>query len=177
MNSNQLLEQLKMITVWLPVKKYDNYEVSICGMVRNVITKRILKPAIDGPGYYYVNLSKNGKVKNTKIHRLVAKHFLPNIKNDKCIDHINNNQLDNTISNLRWCTQQQNIFNQKLSSKNTSGIKGVCWDNAINKWKAQIRINYKNIYLGCYDDINDAISARQKKAKELFGKYINSCEL
>ena len=51
-----LLEQLKMITVWLPINGYDNYEVSICGMVRNVNTKRILKPGINNGGYYYVIL-------------------------------------------------------------------------------------------------------------------------
>ena len=39
-----LLQQLLQLTIWLPIKVYDNYEVSICGMVSNVITKRILKP-------------------------------------------------------------------------------------------------------------------------------------
>ena len=177
MNSNQLLEQLKMITVWLPVKKYDNYEVSICGMVRNVITKRILKPAIDGPGYYYVNLSKNGKVKNTKIHRLVAKHFVPNINNAKCIDHINNNKLDNTFSNLRWVSYQQNQFNRSMSKRNTSSIKGVYFDKRRQKWCAQIQLNKKYIHLDYNYNIEDAKIARQTKAKELFGNFINACEL
>ena len=48
MDHKLLLEQLKMITDWLRIKGYPNYEVSICGMVRNVITKRILKPGING---------------------------------------------------------------------------------------------------------------------------------
>ena len=112
MNSKELLEQLLQFTVWLPIKGYDNYEVSICGMIRNVITKRILKPGINN-GYYSVVLC-NGKHKTLNIHRLVAQHFIPNIKNDEFIDHKNNNKLDNTISNLRWVTKQQNSFNSLL---------------------------------------------------------------
>ena len=33
------------------------------------------------------------------------------------------------------------------------------------------------MYLGCYDNLEDAKIARQLKAKELFGDFINSCEL
>ena len=110
MDYKLLLEQLKMITVWLPIKNHDKYEVSICGMVRNITTKRILKPWIC-LGYYTVKLCK----KNYKIHRLVAIQFIPNIKNESSVDHINNNTLDNTVSNLRWCSHQQNIFNATIS--------------------------------------------------------------
>ena len=79
MDYKLLLEQLKMITIWKSIKGYDNYEVSICGMVRNVITKRILKPGIDGSGYYNVKIYNNNKSKTHKIHRLVAKHFIPKL--------------------------------------------------------------------------------------------------
>ena len=176
MNSKELLEQLLQLTIWLDIKGYENYQISICGSVRNVKTKRILIPIINTHGYYYVNLYKNNKMKHEFIHRLVAIHFIPNINNSKCIDHINNHQLDNTISNLRWCTHQQNSFNSSLSSKNTSGFKGVCWCKKLNRWKAQIMFNYKRINIGYFDNINDAISARQNKSTELFGIYQNSCE-
>ena len=177
MNSKILLEQLLLKTVWLPIKDYDNYEVSICGSVRNAITKRVLKPGIDGPGYYYVDLCKNGNHKKHKIHRLVARQFIPNINNNICVDHINNDKLDNTVSNLRWVSYQQNNFNSQLSSKNTSGIKGVYFYKNYQKWQVRIRFNNKLIHLGYYDNIEDAKLARQTKSKELFGEYINSCEL
>ena len=51
------------------------------------------------------------------IHQLVAKQFIPNINNDRCVDHINNDKLDNTVSNLRWASHQQNSFNRKLKKK------------------------------------------------------------
>ena len=83
MNSKILLEQLLQLTVWLPIKNYESYEVSICGMIRNINTKLTLKHGINNAGYYYVILSKNLKRKSHNIHRLVAKQFIPNINNDK----------------------------------------------------------------------------------------------
>ena len=47
MDSKVLLQQLLQLTVWLPIKDYENYEVSICGQVRNVNTKRMLKNQIN----------------------------------------------------------------------------------------------------------------------------------
>ena len=177
MNSKILLEQLLQLTIWLPIKGYDNYEVSICGMVRNVITKRILKPNINTHNYYYVNLYNNHKVKKHYIHRLVAKQFIPNIENDNCIDHKNNNKLDNTVSNLRWCTQQQNCFNRQLNKNNTSNIKGIHFNKRKLKWQCYIKFNYKKIHLGYFDNLEDAKNARQTKSAELYGIYQNSCEL
>ena len=173
MDYKLLLEQLLNLTVWLPIKNYDNYEVSICGQVRNMITKQILKPQFRKCGYYYVNLYKNNKMKHHYIHRLVSIHFIPNINNDKCFDHINNNKLDNTVSNLRWCTFQQNQFNRQMNINNKSGIKGIYYNKNYQKWHVRIGFNNKFIHIGYYDDINDAKQARQTKANELYGDYIN----
>ena len=46
MSKIELLNKLLELTVWLPIKDYPNYQISICGSVRNVKTKRILKPNI-----------------------------------------------------------------------------------------------------------------------------------
>ncbi len=59
----ELLNKLLELTVWLPIKNYPNYEVSICGSVRNVITKQILKPRIGNSGYYYIILCQNNNNK------------------------------------------------------------------------------------------------------------------
>ena len=124
-----------------------------------------------------VIIYKNNKSKNYLIHRLVAIHFIPNIKNEPYIDHVNNIKLDNTISNLRWCTNGQNQHNKPISCKNTSGIKGVSWCKKSKKWRVRICFNNNDIYLGLYSNIEDAKLARQMKAKELYGDFINTCEL
>ena len=119
---------------------------------------------------------KNKILKHHNIHRLVAMTFLPNIENKKYVDHIDNNRLNNTISNLRWCDLSENQHNRKLNKNSTSAIKGVYWHKEKNKWQAQIMINNKQIYLGCFTNLHNAKLARQLKAKELYGIYTNECE-
>ena len=82
---------------------------------------RELIPAIKkNVGYYYITLHDNGKDKKYYIHRLVNMFFNPNPRKLTITDHINNNKLDNRASNLRWCTQKEN-----LNNPNSNKIKGV----------------------------------------------------
>jgi hypothetical protein len=165
-----------MVEEYKIIKDFPNYEVSSFGNIRNKKTGRILKPGITTHGYYKVILYKDRISFNKTIHKLVGESFLPNPYNKQCVDHIDNNKLNNNISNLRYCTQQENCMNRKIGSKNTSNYKGISYDNQRNKWRAGIKINGKEYNLGRFDKIEDAINARVKKAKEIFGDYINSCE-
>ena len=158
------------------IKDFPNYEVSNFANIKNNKTDRVLKPRIDSHGYYIVSLYSDGIPYTKRIHKLVAEAFILNPYNKQCVDHINNNKLDNNVSNLRYCTQQENCMNSKLSSKNTSNYKGVYYRKDKKKWEAKIRNNGKPLHLGYFDKIEDAINARVKKAKELFGEFKNSCE-
>jgi hypothetical protein len=75
------------------------------------------------------------------------------------IDHIDRNSLNNNLSNLRIVSHQQNTFN-KIS-------KGYSWSKRDNNWKAQIRVNYKKMYLGSYDTEEKAHQA-YLEAKEKY---------
>lgn len=77
------------------------------------------------------------------------------------IDHINQNKLDNRKSNLRVVNRSLNMFNVGLRKTNTSGHKGIGWNKNKNKWHAKIMIDYKNINLGYFSNIKDAINARK----------------
>ena len=158
------------------IKDFENYEVSNFGNVKNSITGRILKNQIYNNGYFYVKLCKDGKTLNKTIHKLVGNAFLPNPENKRCIDHVDNNRLNNNVENLRFASHSENGMNQKISSKNTSGFKGISFNKKNNKWMACIRINGKNKNLGYFEKIEDAINARVIKSEELFGEFKNSCE-
>ena len=158
------------------IKDFENYSVSNLGNVRNNKTGRVLKLQIDTHGYYKVNLYTDRISFNKNIHKLVAEAFLINPLNKPFVDHKNNDKLDNNVRNLRYVTNQENQMNSKLSSRNSSNHKGISYNKKINKWMAQIKFNGKNKNLGYFDKIEDAINARVKMAKELFGEYINSCE-
>jgi hypothetical protein len=165
-----MAEQYKIIN------DFPNYEVSSFGNVKNNKTGRVLKPGIDGHGYYYINLCKDGNIYKKRIHKLVGETFIPNPQNKQCIDHKDNDRLNNNVNNLRYATIKENSMNSKLSSRNTSNFKGVSFLKQRNKYKAYIKFNGKNKHLGYFDKIEDAINARVKKAKEIFGDYMNSCE-
>lgn len=94
---------------WLPIKGYEGiYSVSNIGRVASLRRGLILKPALDGKGYYHVVLQTGTHKRTRKIHRLVAETFIPNPLDLPCVNHVNENKADNTVSNLEWCTNQYN---------------------------------------------------------------------
>lgn len=104
---------------YLIIEGYPNYEISDLGNVRNVKTKRIVKPSLnrDG-GYLKIHLRNNNKRISKLIHRLVAEVHISNEFNHPQVDHIDRNRLNNKKSNLRWVSQEDNLTNRVyLSSK------------------------------------------------------------
>jgi len=166
----------RCIEIWKPIDGYDNYEVSSFGNIKSVKTGNILKPAIKNK-YNFVILRKNNKNVNMYIHRLVATAYCANNDNKQYVDHINNDRLYNNANNLRWVSSGENHYNSSLRSTTTTGVKGVHYFKRTGKWVANIQTNGKSIHLGFFDTLEEAKNVRQKKAKELFGEYINKCEL
>ena len=164
------------VEVFRSIDCYDNYAISSFGRVKNVKTNRILKAGLNSNGYFLVVLCKDGVKKSHKIHRLVACAFINNPDNKECVDHKDNNKTNNHISNLRFATAKQNSQNRKLSSRNTSNVKGVTWKKSHKKWQARIKIDGIQIHIGYYDNLEDAKIARVNRANEAFGIYTNACE-
>ena len=98
--------------VWEPIIEDEptNYEVNNIGEVRNIKTKKTLKPCLSNSGYQVISMSNNGKIKSANIHTLVAKAFIPNehphIYTD--VHHIDGDKLNNKVENLRWTTHAEN---------------------------------------------------------------------
>lgn len=88
------------------------------------------------------------------------------------IDHINHNPSDNRIENLRCVGNAQNSRNCRLAKNNTSGITGVAWVSDRNKWRAQIMVDRKGLFLGNFNTKEEAIAAR-KAAEILYGFHKN----
>jgi hypothetical protein len=97
-------------------------------------------------GYHKIHVYK----KFHKTHRVIFLYhygYIPDF-----IDHIDGDKLNNKIENLRAATKSQNCMNQKISTRNTSGMKGVMWHKRDKKWVVQLRVNSKSHSFGYYDD-------------------------
>lgn len=80
-----------------------------------IIYERELIPFITIDGYARIKLCKNGIEKSMFIHRLVAIQFIANPNNLPQVNHKDGNKLNNTISNLEWCTKEANSLHAKLT--------------------------------------------------------------
>lgn len=157
------------------LKKYNTYDLSgDCGIgytskgdkfYFDLDDYNLIKDYCWFSSHGYICTSINGKI--VPIYRLI----LGILDTQILIDHRNHNKADNQKSNLRIVTCSQNNMNKSIQSNNTSGVTGVVWYKTTNKWKAQIKINNKNIHLGYFADFDDAVKARKKAEEKYFGEY------
>ena len=93
------------------------------------------------------------------------------IVGQRFVDHINGDPLDNRRKNLRVANQSKNLANQKLAKHNTSGFKGVTYDRGRKKFKAQIMVKQKNIFLGRRSTAVEAAHLYDDAARRHFGQH------
>lgn len=145
---------------WKFIEDHPNYLISSFGRVKSkgryLVNKkgvvrywgeRILTSTPGGDGYLCIVL--NGV--NYWTHKLVARAFLPNPKNKKCVHHKNRNKKDNNVLNLKWVTHQENmnyeiefagvdgtVGNGKLSRQQRKEVKEMIYqgipDRIIARW-------------------------------------------
>jgi hypothetical protein len=111
-----------MIEIWKTIDDYPDYQASTFGNIRSIdktveridgrsmrIKGRILKPEISNAGYFLVSVVKERRSYKKTIHRLIAKTFIKNTKNDKEVNHKDGNKLNNILVNLEWISPKENI--------------------------------------------------------------------
>lgn len=110
----------------------------------------------------YVSIRIDGKL--YLAHRLAWQFIYGEVPN--IIDHIDQNSLNNDISNLRNSDKENNGRNCKLSKNNSSGVNGVYWHKQNQRWAAEGHytengIN-KKVSLGTYTTLEEASAARKQ---------------
>ena len=87
------------------------------------------------------------------------------------VDHVMRVPADNRPSALRLVTPSQNSWNAGVRSDNRSGVKGVHWDSAKEKWIAQISSHGKRRHLGRFDSLEAAEQAYAQAVADLHGNF------
>ena len=164
--------------IWKEVKGYEFYQVSNLGRVKSLerlsnhsngiskikLKEKILKPQKDSNGYLFVRLYRNNKYKSYSVHKLVLICFLDYIKNTKLvIDHIDNNKLNNNLSNLQLITNRENCVKDRKRKSNQKNI----YINKHNKYYIKIQFNKKTINVGGIKSLDEAIIKRDEILKEI----------
>ena len=85
------------------------------------------------------------------------------------IDHTCHNPSCVNPQHLRACTQAQNLQNA-LAHRGVR-LKGVSWDPGTRKWRAQIRVPSRKMYIGIYDTPEEAHAAYLREARTHFGEF------
>lgn len=148
------------------------YSVSTDGKVYSHKSGIELKQYRNDYGYMIVRLSKLGKTKLWRVHKLMAITFLVKPKGFRvCVDHINRVRSDNRIENIRWVTSTGNGLNAGISKNNKSGRTGVWHDWNRKRWCSSIMLNNKTIHLGRFKKKEDAVIARLNAENEYWNNY------
>lgn len=122
--------------------------------------------SINGNGYLQTWVDGH----SFRIHTLVW--FLHRQEWPVEVDHINGIRTDNRIENRREVTRRENMRNKRVSVANSSGITGVGWSSAKQKWRACIKVDGKFIHLGYFEEKRAAIAAREE-ANRKYGFHEN----
>lgn len=110
----------------------------------------------------YAQISLPGKT--LRLHRLI-------MQTDLQIDHINHNGLDNRKCNLRICTNQENNFNKNHNRNPKSGYTGIRYNEKADSYYVRIMVNKKEISLGHYKTLEEALLARKNGELTYFGEF------
>ena len=115
-----------------------------------------------------------GNCTNKNPRRELSRFLLGVTDENLVVDHKDGNPLNNRKSNLRICTQAENKMNLAMTTNNTSGFIGVCWDKQRKRWAPEIRCGHKRWHLGRFDKFEEAVYARYYAEVQLFGEFRNT---
>ena len=132
------------VETFVKIEGFEKYEVSNLGKIRNIKSGRILKPQLDKDGYLTHNLYGYDKQKYLLLHRIIATAFIDNPEGKPCVNHIDENKLNNDLRNLEWCTVRENNIHgtrtkraaEKLSQK---VIQLDLNDNVLNEFESMVQ--------------------------------------
>lgn len=142
-------------------KKLENYLIYPNGQIKNL--KSVIH-SLHCSGYYVVN--DFGERKTFKLHRLLAMLFVPNPNDFSCVNHKDENKLNNSLDNLEWCDiTYNNTYGTRIErSKEKQGILGRTGLHQIKDGKT----------IAIYNSVKEASESTGIKASNIHGRQKSS---
>jgi len=131
--------------LWKDIKGYEGlYQISNTGKVLSIARKTtnggLMALTFDKDGYLCVDLYKDNKRKNCKVHRLVAEAFLEKDSGKNIVNHKDENKANNNADNLEWCdVQYNNTYNmrqKKINSRKRKPVRSIADDGTITCYES-----------------------------------------
>lgn len=160
-----------MNEIWKDIEGYEGlYKISSFGRIYSVertdkygrkFGGSIRKPQKTNSGYYIIALCKNSIQRPFLLHRLVAKHFLPNPDNLPVVNHKDRNTANNSVNNLEWCTQSYNVLYEDAAKR-----------AAIPRYKAITQYTVDGVFVKHWPSITEAAQYFNKSTS----KFVACCK-
>ena len=159
--------------LFVPIPGFPGYEINLNGQVWSHRSGRMLAGSISGRGYRQFSMRNvDLKFHCLTLARSLGIAFLGIDANSKLqVDHRDEDKLNDNISNLRIASSRENCHNVSITSRNTSGHRGVAWSKASGNWVVRIMFGGKNLNLGRFNDINEAAAVRKSAEIKYHGKF------
>ena len=125
-------------------------------------------------GYAMRRICVDGNKQAVFMHREILEHAFGQFPDSHDSHHIDGNRLNNTKANLQILPHWEHIANHRLQEErpSSSGMRGVYRHK--NRWKAQIKVRGRNVYLGLFADRAEAERAYISARAVYFGRG-NAC--
>ena len=165
------------VETFVKIDGFEKYEVSNLGKVRNIKSGRIIKTFLHHNGYLTYGLYENNKQKQLSLHRIIAIAFIDNHEEKPCVNHIDENKLNNDLSNLEWCTAKENmIHGTRIKRASEKCFKKVIQldlnDNVLNEFESMVQaeqetgVSRRNISSCCNGKRKSAGGFKWRKKNE-----------
>ena len=157
-----LITDLKRVMHYCPATGYFTWLINAGWQMPHVFVGKRAGKKVYGTGYWDISWKGHGY----KAHRLAWAFMFGPPDPGLVIDHLNGIRDDNRIANLCLVSSGQNSLNQTTKSPRTpSGHTGVYWNRKDQRWYAKIVVGRKQVHLGNYRNMGEAIAARSAGRK------------
>ena len=140
---------------------YENlYKINKGGSIWSCHYRREMKLLLNEDGYYYITLKKDKIRTKIGLARLLGFQYIPNDDPLKIqIDHIDRNKINNSLDNLRWVTQAENLANKNR--------KGCVYEDKRKDGKVYWKSSYSY-----YEDGKKIVKQKSARDKEVVEKWL-----